>query len=123
MTDLTNSGANDSAVAVFGAGTFFISLHSGDPGFDGLDNELSTANGYARQPTTFTVTGPTAASDDALTFSGTGDNGTVTHFAIFDAVTGGDCKARNPLGSPVAWPGGDLNAAAGIFTVTYQTGP
>lgn len=120
MADLTNYGENASAVALLGTGTFYVSLHSGDPGETGADNELS-GDGYTREATTFTVTADTAASDDALTFGpATADKGTVTHFGVWDAVSAGNCIFKDALEAARAWPSGELTAAAGAFTLRME---
>lgn len=121
MTDLTNYGENAAADALLGTGTFYVSLHTGDPGETGASNELAAANGYAREGDTFTVTGSAAANDSELTFGpATADQGTVTHFAIWDAVTAGNCIAKSALTASRAWPSGTLTGAAGAFTLTLD---
>lgn len=119
MSSLTNAGENIAAEAVLGTGTFFVSLHTGDPGEDGTNNELSTAGGYARQPTTFTITDDTAESDDAIIFGPTVvDKGTIPYFAVWTLVTGGVCRAKGALVASRTWPSGELEADAGVFTLT-----
>ena len=121
MTDLTDYAENAAAAHLLGTGTFYISLHTGDPGEVGSANELAAANGYARQSDTFTVTGSQAANDSALSFGpATADQGTITHFAIWDAVTAGNCIAKSALASSRAWPSGTLTASGGDFTLTLD---
>ena len=64
----------------------------------GLTGEPS-GNGYARQAVSFTVTGATASNGNALTLGPcTGTNwGTMSHFGLFDAPTGGNLLWHGPL--------------------------
>lgn len=120
MSDLTDFGENAAAAALLGTGTFYIALHSGDPGEAGAANELS-GDGYAREADTFTVTASVAANDSAITFGPvTADKGTVTHFSIKDALTGGNTICKAALTTSRAWPSGELTAAAGDFALTMD---
>ena len=69
----------------------FVSLHTGDPGNTGA-NEV-TGGAYARQAATFANAGsnPTVASNNALIQypTATAPWGTVTHFGLWSAVSGG----------------------------------
>ena len=119
MSDLTDFAENKAAANLLGTGTYYIALHSADPGEAGAANELAAASGYARQPDTFTVTGDTAANDSAISFGpATADQGTVTHFSIWDAATAGNCICKAALTVSRAWPSGNLEAAAGDFALT-----
>jgi hypothetical protein len=69
----------------------FISLHTGDPGNTGA-SEVAGGS-YARQSATFTNAGsnPTVASNNALIQypTATAAWGTITHFGIWSAASGG----------------------------------
>lgn len=120
MSGLTNYGENLAAEALLGTGTFYVSLHTGDPGETGASNELS-GDGYAREGDTFTITGSVAANDTALEFGPvSADKGTVSHFAIWDAVSGGNCICKGALAVSRAWPSGVLEAAIGDFTLVMD---
>ena len=120
-TDLSDYAENAALDHLLGTGTYYVALHTGDPGEDCSANELTAANGYARQSSTFTVTGSSAANDTELTFGpATADQGTQSHFSIRDAVTAGNCIAKSPLTASRAWPSGTLTGAAGAFSVTLD---
>lgn len=74
----------------------FLGLFTGNPGDTNSGNYEISGNGYAREDINFTTatngsaTGPVTA-DGAIEFTASGGNwGTITHFAIFTAVTGGN---------------------------------
>lgn len=118
---LTNYGENAAAVALFDTGTFYVSLHTADPGETGASNELAAANGYARVSCTFSVSGSVADNDATIEFGpATADQGTVTHFAVWDAATSGNCLGYGALDDSRAWPSGNLTFAAGALTITFD---
>ena len=120
-TDLSDYGENAALTALLGSGTYHVSLHTGDPGETCTANELAAANGYARQGSTFTVTGSVADNDAVLSFGpATADQGTQSHFAIWDDPTAGNCIAKSALAASRAWPSGTLTGAAGAFSVTLD---
>ena len=110
MSDLTSAGADllvtwmFTTTAVTRPTTWFVALHTGDPGEDGSANEVLAASdaNYARKAVTF---------DDPVTDSGmvlsdaqvswTVDAGsagyTVTHASIWDTVTGGTPLMKGAL--------------------------
>lgn len=86
-------------------GSLYFQLHTGDPGDDGVSN-VATGTGILRVELTNNDTNfPEAAS--GLKSSGAdivwpvagGSWGTVTHFSIFDELTGGECIATGSLGA------------------------
>lgn len=97
--------------------TLYIALSTADPGDDGAGLAEPTGNGYARTAVTNNATNWPAASN------GTKQNGTVitfatasaawsgganqTHFAIFDAPTGGNMLHKGPLTTPKPVLAGD----------------
>ncbi|WP_340109450.1 hypothetical protein [Pikeienuella sp. HZG-20] len=120
MTDLTNYGENLTAEAALGGGAFYVALHSEDPTETGAVGEIS-GDGAAREATSFTVTGDTAASDAELVFGpATADKGTVTHVSVWDAATGGNCICKRALAAGAAWPSGTLTFEAGAVTLTMS---
>ena len=111
------------AVAAIRPAAWFVGLHAGASGTAGATNEISVANGYARQPQTFTVTGNVATGVAALTFGPdtTAAWGTVTDFSLWDAATGGNCIWVGTVGSPVTYAVGDsatVAAAALTFSLS-----
>ena len=95
----------------------------------GLTGEPS-GSGYARQSVSFTVSGDTAENAGAITWGpATGSWGTMSHFAVFDASTGGNPLFWGVLGaagdpttpSPKAIDNGDsLTIAAGALTLALD---
>ena len=102
---------------VFGAGTFtkpagrYIALFTAAPGEAGGGTEVS-GTGYARQSSAFTLTGtaPTqAANTSAVEYPTAGSAwGTVTHAAVFDALTGGNMLAYAALTEAKPISSGDV---------------
>lgn len=80
------------ATAVTRPSAWYVALHTSDPGEDAAVGELA-GNGYTRQSATFAVTASVASNDNLITFGpATAGWGSVTHFSLWDAATGG-----NPL--------------------------
>lgn len=110
MSALTNYG-EDLALDTLLAGTVYIALHTGDPGEDADQNEVTTVidADYARQSATFAAgTGPrTLFAPVSWTTDEAASTYTVTHISIWDGVTSSD----NPLfKGPLLWP---VSLAAG----------
>lgn len=99
----------------------YLALFTSDPADDASGTELS-GNGYARESVSFnasssgSATGPTSATE--FSASG-GDFGTVTHFALFDALTGGNMLFYGSLTSSKTITDGDtLRFAVSSITIT-----
>lgn len=93
----------DALFTVFGA-TLYVALSTADPTDDGSGLAEPSGNGYARASTTSSdwaaSSGGTKATDTAISFSAaTGNWGTITHFALMDALTGGNMIASGALGT------------------------
>jgi hypothetical protein len=91
------------ATGYTGPATVYMSLHTAAPGLTGA-NEI-TGNAYARQPITFGAdTNGAGVSSNAPQFPApTPSNwGTATHFALWDAVSAGNCIGADALANPVA---------------------
>lgn len=120
MANLTNFGANLAATAVLSS-TLYVSLHTGDPGADGDQNELTVENGYARVAVDFTVTGRLADNDAAVVF-GPKTGGAViavTHWAIHDDSTNGNAHMEGAVSADRNWDTGDLTVPADDFDVNF----
>jgi hypothetical protein len=102
--------------------TIYIGLSTADPGDDGSGLSEPNGNGYARVQTSAsdwtTASGGSLDNADAIEFGqATGDWGTVTHFALFDAAAGGNLLAHGSLsqsktvgsGDTVRFDAGDLD--------------
>jgi hypothetical protein len=81
----------------------YLALFSDDPQDDASGTELTGEPGYARQEITFGASsGGTASNSSAETYtSSSGDWPTVTHFAVFDALTTGNMLVRGEFGSGI----------------------
>ncbi len=85
--------------------SWFVGLHTGDPGIDGSANELTTATdpNYVRTAITWdesVVSDLTRVENDAeVAFPASGAAGsyTIQFITIWSASTGGNCLARLPL--------------------------
>jgi len=84
---------------------WYVGLFTAAPGETGGGTEVS-GNGYAREAATFTVSGtaPTSATNSsAVEFDpATASWGTITHVAIFDALTTGNMIAYAELSASKA---------------------
>ena len=102
----------------------YVSLHTGDPGNTGA-NEVSGGS-YARQSAAFSnaVGGSStvASNSSIVTFpAATASWGTITHFAIWDAASGGNCRGGDALtASKVVNSGDTARFLANALTITAQ---
>ena len=88
-------------ISLAAGATIYAALHTGDPGEDGSGSVLSDS-GYARKAVSFgsPVSGAgTCANDAEVIFNAIADAGpfVVTHFSIWDAVSGGNCLLKGAL--------------------------
>lgn len=87
---------------------WYLGLFTAAPGEAGGGTEVS-GNGYARKAVTFTVSGNLATNSGAIEFdAATGSWGTITHVAVFDALTGGNQIAYAALSTSKAIDTGDI---------------
>lgn len=109
------------ADAVTRPSAWYVGLFTAAPGDAGGGTEVS-GGAYARQSATFTVTGDTASNSDNVEFPlATAVWGTITHAAIFDAVSGGNMIAYGALTTPKDIGIGDiLRIPTGDFDVTLD---
>ena len=100
---------------------WYLGLFTAAPGEAGGGTELS-GNAYARQSFSFTVSGDTATNSAAIEFpTATGSWGTITHVAVFDAVTTGNMIAYATLTSSKTIASGDvLRVPAGDLDITLD---
>jgi len=116
---------------IFGKGsytspTIYVGLSTADPTDDGTGLAEPVGNAYARVSTVaadWTVASSGALNNvNDITFpEATGNWGTVTHFALFDAVTGGNMLAHGALSSSKAIGSGDTaKFAAGDLEVSLD---
>jgi hypothetical protein len=119
MSQFGTHGASLALAAALG-GTLYVALGTGQ-NVGALTGEAS-GGGYARAALgTVTFSGHQAQNAATVTFpTPTATLGTFTHAAIFDAPTGGNCRAVGPLtaavdwttGQPVSFPAGAMQFEA-----------
>ena len=101
--------------------TWFVALHTADPGETGATAELS-GNGYARQSVTFNASSGGLVDNTAeLTFGPniTTNWGAVTHVSVWSAVTAGNCLMYGALSASVTINVNDtLKFAAGTLDLS-----
>lgn len=96
--------------------TRYIALHSADPTDAATGAELATTNGYERQSASFGAPSNGVSTNDVeMQFSASGDWLNATHFAIWDAYTGGNMLMHSPLDAAV-----DVSASG--QRVVFETG-
>ena len=100
---------------------WYLGLFTAAPGEAGGGTELS-GNAYARQSFSFTVSGDTATNSAAIEFpTASGSWGTITHVAVFDAVTTGNMIAYATLTSSKTIATGDvLRVPSGDLDITLD---
>jgi hypothetical protein len=100
--------------------TVYVGLSTGSFNDDNSGTELS-GSGYARQSIAFgAAASGTASNSGAVDFpAATGSWGTVSHFGIFDASTGGNLLIHGALTASKAVATGDiLRIATGDMDIT-----
>lgn len=110
-TNLANVGDATGLRGSSGAGVFYISLHTSDPG-EGGNQTTNEANytdyarvSVARSTSGWTVSGATVTNDGAVSFPAcTGGSSTVTHFGI----------GSDPSGSGNLFMSGALNSSLAV---------
>jgi len=129
MGSFSNYWENEILDHLFGKSTYspptiYVALSAADPGESGSGLSEPTGNGYARAQTSAsdwnTADGGLLDNAGAIEFNAaTGDWGTMTHFALFDAETAGNMLAYGALsqaktvnsGDTVEFAAGDLDVA------------
>ena len=80
------------------AATVYVGYSTADPTEDGSGLAEPTGGGYAREGITFNAaSGRTISNQQVIFPKATGSQGTITHFAIFDAATAGNMLAYGAL--------------------------
>ena len=113
---------------VFGKGSFappaiYVALSTADPLDSGSGLAEPSGNGYARVQTTGTdwnaASGGAIDNANAITFNeATGSWGTITHFALMDAASGGHLLVHGALSTSKSISSGDtVKFAAGDLDV------
>jgi hypothetical protein len=100
---------------------WYIGLFTGNPGEAQGGTEVS-GNAYVRKAVTFTVSGDTATNSGAVEFDvATGNWGTISHIAVYDAETSGNQIAYAALTASKTIETGDvLRIPAGDLDITLD---
>lgn len=125
MSQATNFLEQKIAEHVFGGtaytapATLYVALYTTAPDDTGAGTEVSGGS-YARQSMAFTVTADTASNTVNVEYpKATASWGTVTHFAILDAVTSGNMLCYGTLTASKTVASGDtLRFNAGELDIT-----
>ena len=131
MGSFSNHWENEILDHLFGKGTYtpptiYVGLSTADPGDDGSGLAEPSGGAYARVATTgsdWNAAGGGALDNaNAIEFSeATASWGTITHFALFDAATGGNMLAHGSLTASKTISSGDTaSVAAGALDVTLD---
>lgn len=101
--------------------TLYVALFTTDPGEAGTGTEVSGGS-YARQTIAFTVVDSLASNTAAVEFpTATASWGTITHAAVYDAVSGGNLLASGALTTSKTIASGDvLRIPAGDFDISLD---
>jgi hypothetical protein len=87
---------------------WYIGLFTSDPGEAQGGTEVSGGS-YVREAVTFTVSGDTATNSAAVEWPvATATWGTITHIAVYDALTGGNQIAYAALANAKTIASGDV---------------
>jgi len=106
--------------------TIYVGLSTADPGDDGTGLSEPSGNGYARKVTAASdwdaASGGALDNANTIEFAeATGNWGTVTHFALFDAATSGNLLAHGSLTQSKTIDDGDTaRFAAGDLDVSLD---
>jgi len=100
----------------------YVALSTGSFNDDNSGTEL-TGNGYTRKVVTFgTASSGSISSNSNVEFdTATGDQGTISHFGIFDASSGGNLLYHGAFSASKVISTGDvLKIASGSLTVSLD---
>ncbi len=106
--------------------TIYVGLSTTDPGDNGAGLSEPTGNGYARVETAaadwnVAIDGLLNNANTILFSPAIGDWGTLTHFALFDAATGGHMLVHGTLARPKTIDSGDsARFASGELDITLD---
>jgi len=110
-----------SLTAAYGQPTIYVALSTADPAEDNSGIAEPVGNGYARKAVpAWGVTGRTATNTNQIDFAqASGAWGTISHYAIFDALTGGNMLANGTVSPAQAVVNGNLfSLAAGSVSIS-----
>jgi hypothetical protein len=131
MGSFSNHWENKIMDYIFGKGsytppTIYVGLSTADPLDDASGLAEPSGNGYVRVETesddwSAASAGSIDNTNEFIFPEATGDWGTITHFALFDAATGGDMLCHGALSQSRAIASGDkARFAAGDLQVSLD---
>lgn len=131
MGSFSNYWENEILDHIFSKGsytppTLYVGLSTADPTDDGSGLAEPSGNGYVRIQTSSsdwnTASGGALDNANDITFpEATGSWGTITHFALFDAASGGNILAHGALSQSKSISSGDTaKFAAGDLDVSLD---
>ena len=131
MGSFSNYLENELLDHVFGKGsytppTIYVALSTANPLDDGSGLSEPSGNGYSRVQTSGTdwnaASGGSIDNAGEITFAeATGSWGTITHFALMDAASGGNMLVHGALGASKSIGSGDTaKFAAGDLDVSLD---
>ena len=131
MGSFSDHWENEILDHLFGKGaytppTIHVGLSTDDPGDDGAGLSEPSGNGYARVATAAAdwnvASGGALDNANAIEFAeATGNWGTMTHFALFDAASGGNLLAHGSLNQSKTIASGDTaRVVAGDLDVSLN---
>jgi hypothetical protein len=102
----------------------YLALHTTDPGESAPPAGETAYTGYARQAVTFNApaagTGVIENSNTVVFGANTGGGVTITHWAIFDSLSGGNCLAKGALNTSKTIDTSDVPSfPAGALRLTF----
>jgi hypothetical protein len=110
-------------IGAYSAPSFYVALSTADPTDDGSGIAEPVGNAYARKlHAAWARSGSTVDNTGVVEFAeATGSWGTVTHFALFDALSGGNMLGHGTLDTSRAIGNGDTpRFADGELDVTLD---
>lgn len=110
-------------IGVYSAPTIYVALSTADPTEDGSGLAEPAGGSYARKTiSAWSRTDNEVDNDSDESFvTATGDWGTITHFALYDAATAGNILASAALDSSKTVSSGDTaKFSAGTLNVTLD---
>ena len=108
-------------IGAYAAPTLYVGLSTADPLDDASGLAEPSGNGYARTAcAAWSRSGNEVDNDNAVTFpEASGAWGTLSHFGLFDASSGGNLCCSAALDSPLAVGSGEVaRFAAGELNIT-----
>lgn len=88
----------------------YVGLYTGDPLDNGTGPEVPAAYGHSRQVCTFNPASGGQAANNVIMYFGPATTawGSITHFAVWDAPTGGNMLYRGSVDQPKTIALGDM---------------